>query len=338
MDKRYQVFISSTFADLKEERAKVQQAIMELDCIPAGMEIFPAIDEEQFEFIKRIIDDCDYYLLIIGGRYGSLTDEGVSYTEMEYEYAISKGIKVVAFIHANPEAIPYGKSEQDLALRGKLEIFRKKVSTNRLIKHWNTAEDLPGLVALSLSKTIKTYPAVGWIRADTLADPDVYKEMNGLRKENQELRDSLAKLSTPQIPIENLAGLDEKIIISGVVSRWSAQQRRSYEEGWSKELSWERLFSLIAPYLANNPDDDSAKKYIGRATYEQADTYSSNGSSPTVNDQIFQTIKIQLKTLGLVKVDRLKTISGSSALFWSLTKAGEQKMVELRAVRKPDKE
>jgi len=59
LEKRYQVFVSSTYADLKEERQKVIQALMELDCIPAGMELFPAADEEQFEFIKRVIDDCD---------------------------------------------------------------------------------------------------------------------------------------------------------------------------------------------------------------------------------------------------------------------------------------
>ena len=53
---------------------------MEMDCIPAGMELFPAADEEQWEFIKRVIDDCDYYVLIIGGRDGSLTPEGISYT------------------------------------------------------------------------------------------------------------------------------------------------------------------------------------------------------------------------------------------------------------------
>ena len=71
MDKRYQVFVSSTYADLKEERRAVIQTVVELDCIPAGMELFPAADEEQLAFIKRVIDDCDYYLLIIGGRYGS---------------------------------------------------------------------------------------------------------------------------------------------------------------------------------------------------------------------------------------------------------------------------
>ncbi|MDU0369565.1 DUF4062 domain-containing protein [Hymenobacter endophyticus] len=111
MDKRYQVFVSSTFADLQDERKKVQQAIMELDCIPAGMELFPAIDEEQFEFIKKIIDDSDYYLLIIGGRYGTLSETGVSYTEMEYHYAISKGIKVIAFLHKDPESLPVSRSE-----------------------------------------------------------------------------------------------------------------------------------------------------------------------------------------------------------------------------------
>ena len=59
MNKRYQVFISSTYADLKDERSKVIQTIMELDCIPAGMELFPAIDNEHFDFIKKSIDDCD---------------------------------------------------------------------------------------------------------------------------------------------------------------------------------------------------------------------------------------------------------------------------------------
>ena len=52
MDKRYQVFVSSTYADLKEERQHVIQALMEMDCIPSGMEVFPAADEEQWDFIN----------------------------------------------------------------------------------------------------------------------------------------------------------------------------------------------------------------------------------------------------------------------------------------------
>ena len=68
MDKIYQVFVSSTFTDLQEERKEVMQALLELDCMPAGMELFPASNDDQWTLIKRVIDACDYYLLIIGGR------------------------------------------------------------------------------------------------------------------------------------------------------------------------------------------------------------------------------------------------------------------------------
>lgn len=143
MEKRYQVFVSSTFADLQDERKKVIQTLLKLDCIPTGMELFPATDEDQFEFIKRIIDDCDYYLLIIGGRYGSVTSEGISYTELEYEYALERGLKVIALLHEKPEQIPNGKSEQNPELRIRLESFRDKVANGRLVKFWQTAEALP---------------------------------------------------------------------------------------------------------------------------------------------------------------------------------------------------
>jgi hypothetical protein len=56
VDKRYQVFISSTYADLKGERRAVIETVIQSDCIPAGMELFPAADEEQLTFIKRVID------------------------------------------------------------------------------------------------------------------------------------------------------------------------------------------------------------------------------------------------------------------------------------------
>jgi hypothetical protein len=83
-DKRYQVFVSSTFLDLKDERQAVIQAIMEMDCIPAGMELFPAIDEAQFAFIKKIVDDCDYYVIILAARYGSSAHESPHFLTSRY--------------------------------------------------------------------------------------------------------------------------------------------------------------------------------------------------------------------------------------------------------------
>jgi len=46
MEKRYQIFISSTFVDLEEERSKVMEIILNKDYFPACMELFPAMDEK----------------------------------------------------------------------------------------------------------------------------------------------------------------------------------------------------------------------------------------------------------------------------------------------------
>jgi hypothetical protein len=112
-DKRYQVSVSSTYLDLKEERHAVIMALLQLNAIPSGMELFPAADEDAWTLIKSVIDDCDYYLLVVGGKYGSVDPvEDISYTEKEYDYAIECGKPVMAFLHGDPDSIPVGKAEK----------------------------------------------------------------------------------------------------------------------------------------------------------------------------------------------------------------------------------
>ena len=106
MDKKYQVFISSTYKDLIEEREKVCDVILSMYHFPIGMEMFNAADEEQWEIIQETIDSSDYYVLILGKRYGSIIpegkpDAGMSYTEKEYRYAVSQGIPVLTFIKSD---------------------------------------------------------------------------------------------------------------------------------------------------------------------------------------------------------------------------------------------
>ncbi len=109
-ERRYQVFISSTYLDLVDERREVMQAVLEMDCLPAGMELFAASNDDQWTLIQEVIDQSDYYIVIVGGRYGSISEEGISYTEKEYDYAVSKGIPVMGFVHANPDEIIAGKT------------------------------------------------------------------------------------------------------------------------------------------------------------------------------------------------------------------------------------
>lgn len=322
MEKRFQVFVSSTYADLKEERRRVIQALMEMDCIPSGMELFPAADEEQWEFIRKIIDDCDYYLLIIGGRYGTTTAEGVSYTEKEYDYALQQGLKVVALLHENPDDIPVGKSDIDPVLRERLRRFREKVAANRLVKFWRRAEELPGLVALSLSKTIKTYPAVGWVRADKMPSVDMLAEINELRKENDRLKKEMSQLNNSSPVIANLADLDEIIEISGEGYDTVGSNRRNI----SVRKSWREIFALISPYLLQNPIDSSVRGSLERSLWPKL-------YSASINNQDYQTIKIQMMALKIVNIKYTKTTKGGMALFWSLTQKGNSLMMDLRTVK-----
>lgn len=164
MNKKYTVFLSSTFVDLREERREVIHALLEMDCIPRSMETFPADDNEQFEFIKSVIDECDYFILIIAGRYGNICRNGMSFTEMEYRYAIQKGIPIMTFIHSNIGSIALNKSERSEKNREKLNEFIKYVSNNKVVKYWSGKDELAREVSSTMVSAMKKYPAKGWVR------------------------------------------------------------------------------------------------------------------------------------------------------------------------------
>jgi hypothetical protein len=330
MDIRYQVFVSSTFVDLQDERSAVFQTLMEMDCIPAGMELFPAMDEEQWNFIKRVVDDSDYYLLILGGRYGSLSATGVSYTEMEYDYAISRGLKVLAFVHETPEEIPAKFIDKDPALREKLDAFRARVKTNRLVKFWNETKELPGLVALSLNKTIKTYPAVGWVRADKVSSEASVTEQNKLLKEIEALRSQLDHQQQRNAGLlAGLAGVDEELTVpihwTGSVN---GQPRQKSAE---VRTTWKEIFTMIGPDLERMPSEGSVNYTLAGALMRRDNA----GFKPPaqVSQPAFQTIRIQLTALGLVKTQYTETTKGDMALFWILTELGSRRVIEWRTVK-----
>lgn len=127
MIKRYQVFVSSTYTDLIEERKEATQAILKCNCFPAGMELFPASNKKQWNIIKQVIDDSDFYLLIMAGRYGSLgiddTGKKVGYTEMEFDYALSQKKPIIVMLHSHPDTLPSKLTERTETNIKRLEKF-----------------------------------------------------------------------------------------------------------------------------------------------------------------------------------------------------------------------
>ncbi|MFJ6528058.1 DUF4062 domain-containing protein [Streptomyces longwoodensis] len=197
MERRYQVFVSSTYTDLIVERREIIQALLELECIPAGMEMFPAATDNQWDLIKRIIDESDYYLVIIGNRYGSISDIGVSYTEREYDYAQAQGKPILGFLHAEPDKIEAGKSELDPAAAAKLHSFREKVK-GKPIRRWKTPEDLGGAVSRSLHRLMKDHPGEGWVRGvppdDVLVAAEILLRQSGVGLPDSDSREALTHI------------------------------------------------------------------------------------------------------------------------------------------------
>lgn len=192
---KYQVFISSTYNDLIDERDSVIKAILELYHIPIGMEMFSAEDEEQWEIIRRTIEVSDYYILILGLRYGSTTTDDISFTQKEYEYALEKKIPILAFLMSENTPLSKDKRDDDLS---KIRQFREAVLKNtKMSQFWETKDQLAKNVSVSLMKQIMQKPAVGWIRGDKLrADEALVEELSILSKENRELRERITELES----------------------------------------------------------------------------------------------------------------------------------------------
>lgn len=166
MKKKYQVFISSTYTDLKEERMAVTQCLLDNDCIPVGMEQFPASGMAQIDYIKRILDDCDYYILILAGRYGSLDSDQIGFTEKEFDYANLKGIPIMSFVINDPKKLSYEKNENTEDGQRRLLAFRDKVCSGRMVKFYTDTGDLKAQIATAINRCIKDFPAAGWIRGE----------------------------------------------------------------------------------------------------------------------------------------------------------------------------
>ncbi len=242
MKKKYQVFISSTYSDLIEERAAVAQCLLETDCIPVGMEQFPASNMSQMDYIKMMIDDCDYYVLILAGRYGSLDTDGVSFTEKEYNYAIEKGIPVMSFVIKDVEQLTNDKREETDESCQKLNAFRKKVCDRKLVKFYKDCGTLQAAVAISLHRCIQDFPAVGWVRSDNTETPvDVEAKIEKYMQEHTVSKADIEALFAEDTIIfdcgdANLHGSDAEKAQESCSDTVSLAGARAIVEGLTKRL------------------------------------------------------------------------------------------------------
>jgi hypothetical protein len=336
MEKRYQVFISSTFTDLIDERREVMQALLEMDCLPAGMELFPAGNTDQWTLIQGVIEQSDYYLVILGGRYGSMTEEGISFTEKEYDYALELGIPVMGFVPAEPDAIPVGKTDKDQEAAEKLAAFRAKVQ-QKMTKHWTGAEDLGSKVSRGLINLIKANPRPGWVRGDQAMTPETRTEIAELRAriaqfEKREVENAATTAS--QID-ESLAHGQEVIEVSA--KRIGYYQGTRVDEVLDMDLTWDDVIELLGPSMLNEVSESSLRSTLDRYFHDHLHMIPGirtglSRETVSVTEGSWGSIIVQLRALHVIETGTKKRTASDKAVYWKLTEAGDAYLVSLLAV------
>ena len=315
MSKKYQIFVSSTYEDLKDQRDQVIKAALEMGHIPVGMEMFSAADEQQWKIITRQIDQSDYYAVIVAHRYGSIS-EGISYTEKEYDYAVKKGIPVIGFVIEDDVVWPPALIDNDQTARDSLSKFKAKVKS-RPVGFWKNAEDLHGKFSIALMKLITTNPMPGWARADELIGPDVMKEITRLSSENANLRDQIKELKAKES--EDEANKNSEII---EILRNNSSQICVFrdDDEWNdyQDITLYSLFSYMAPIMISEATTIDIGKQLALKHYQ---VLTVRRSHPVPKNYLEHWLS-DLACLNLIEPSNRKHSVHDENEYWSLTNLG----------------
>lgn len=222
-DKIYQVFVSSTYEDLKEERLGVMNALIEKHCLPVVMEKFPACNMKQIDYIKKLIDEVDYYVLIIAGKYGSIEKiSKKSYTQLEYEYAKSKNVPIASFVIQNTDVLASAKVEKTTKRIKQLERFKQLVMADKMCKTWSNKDELARHVQNAIDELVESSPREGWVRPNNIHHQNDDNVLYGLE-------------------------LDKEIALHPLLNPFSLYD----ETDLVKKTTLRQLFVLIGPNLQN---------------------------------------------------------------------------------------
>lgn len=313
------------------------QALLEMECLPAGMELFPAGNTDQWTLIKSVIEQSDYYLVILGGRYGSMSEEGISFTEMEYDYAVELGIPVMGFVPTDADEIAVGKTDRNEAAATKLNEFRAKVQT-RMTKDWKNAEDLGSKVTRGLIHLIRSNPRPGWVRGDLAMSPET-------RAEIAELNAKIAQYEKKEIEssVTTFAQIDDSYAHGQEDVELSLKHKGMYryqdiEEDGDLNYTWDEIIEVLGPFMIDEAPEPTLRKTFNNHMLSEIQNDAENWStgwsreSAEITDRAWGAIIVQLRALRLITTGTKKRTVSDKAVYWKLTQAGDDYLVSLRAV------
>ncbi|GAA1252098.1 hypothetical protein GCM10009633_25630 [Janibacter melonis] len=283
--------------------------------IPVGMEMFSAADEEQWKIIARHIDESDYYAVIVAQRYGSMTEEQISFTRKEYEYARSRGIPCLGFILDEKASWPSDRLAKDDAERERLDEFKALVK-EKPVMFWKDGPELHGKFSISLMKAFTAQPREGWIRSSGSVGPEAMAEVVRLSAENADLRQRLEQAEGASA--HERRELVKKTGRTLVQAKSTLSHRERPGGPWQrKEVTLFDVFRVAAPQMVVEHSIIGLSKVLAMEIREDPalpwDTVATNQVKLLMSD---------FMTLDLVQPsERRHTVSDTNE-YWTLTSLG----------------
>ncbi len=336
--KLYQVFISATYHDLVEERRVVLELLPQMGCMPI---LLPSQGPQAWPSVRKRIEAADYYFLLVGSRYGSLTPSGVSHTHQEFVHARHKKKPMLICRHAQPSRRPEGMQETTAEGRTRFQDFCQLLDEESALV-WQDTTDLARVLRSKVPAWIQAHPAEGWVRASSMSATQILGR--AATREDPDLDEALARIAELEAERDQwLSGLFKPSeLAQGLELTDVHYQANVYHAGHCEllmlrsNLSWNEIFLAMAPHMRQPQTErfmqDRLADFLRQRGLIDAQKQRPKAHAMTdikLSDLSFTAIRIQLRTLGLIgKARFVQKLSGIDTL-WQLTLQGEYQVNRL---------
>lgn len=297
LDKRYQVFISSSGHDMYPERVVLSQTLVGMGFFSWGLE--QQRTPMSTSIARRQIDDCDYVILLLGSQYGEQSVSGVGYMHLEYIYAVTKQKPIVVFMHEDPSSRDLSLQDASPELQRRFQEFRKQLQLEvDQIFTYKSHRDLELTVRLNMPQMLERYPVQGWVRPqDTQALQD---EIDVLEAKVKRLEIELGKrdadpfIHAPKVSMHEVFSFEYRM--------------HAYQDGHFKEvrpmrnLTWAQLLMVLGKsFVEPVPEECFSKRmneYLNETGLDDARLEMPRAhaiSRAQINIRALHEIKIQMR-------------------------------------------
>ena len=268
LDKRYQVFISTSGSEMQPERIILSQTLVGMGFFSWGLEQRNPLSTA---FARRQIDDCDYVVILLGSQYGEQSVSGVGYMHLEYIYAVTKQKPIIVFMHDDPASREPSLHDAKAELREKFNDFRKLLQTEvDQVFTYRSLRDLEMAVRLNMPQMLERYPVTGWVRPQNAQA--LHDEIDQLKARIAQMEAEAGKrepdpfLSLPKVSMHEIFSFEY---------RMHAYQDGNFKElKIQKKLTWAELLAILGSTFVNpTPEEFFSKRlneYLNETGLEDA--------------------------------------------------------------------